>query len=256
MLDFLERRLLFRPRPVCEANPNDLGLDYEATIANTADGRSLYCWYIPGAADSNLTWLWFGGVGANLTLRVGEFAAMRAQTGGSIMAFDYGGFGRSNGRPTVRHTAIDSRTVLTHLRRRYGVDAPDAHYFGVSMGAAVAIRLAADGYRPRSLTLVAPFASLREMAKLVYPMITLNGMVVGERFNSIAHISKIGCPLCILHGAADELVPAAQGRKLYDAAPEPKRYVELDGAGHLDVGEHPQFWPSLREWLAGVANYR
>ena len=249
MLDFLERNLLFRPQPISESTPGDLGLDYESTIANTPDGRSLYYWYIPGDGRTDLTWLWFGGVGANLTLRVGEFASVREHTGGNILAFDYGGFGRSDGRPSVRNTAIDARAALTHLRRRYGVHHESAHYFGVSMGSAVAVRLAAEGFHPRGLALVAPFASLKDMAKLAYPTLTLYGFVVGERFNSIARIADIGCPLLILHGTDDELVPSWQGRKLYQAAREPKRYSELPGVGHLDIGDHPRFWAVLNDWV-------
>ena len=249
MLDYLEQRLLFRPRPLVDATPNDLGLEFDPSIANTADGRSLVCWYIPGQPQTDLTWLWFGGVGANLSLRVGEFAGVHERTGGNILAFDYGGFGRSAGRPSVRNTAIDARTVLGHLGRRYGVAPESAHYFGVSMGAAVAIRLAAQGFHPGGLVLVAPFASLREMAKLSYPMVTLNGLVVGDRFNSLAHIRNIGCPLLVVHGDDDELVPAWQSRKLYEAAREPKQYAELAGVGHLDISEHPEFFTVLCEWL-------
>ena len=250
MLNYLEQRLLFRPRPLSDATPKDLGLDFESTITNTADGRSLVCWYIPGHPQTDLTWLWFGGVGANLSLRVGEFASVRHHTGGSILAFDYGGFGLSDGRSSVRNTAFDARAVLTHLRRRYGVPPQSAHYFGVSMGAAVATSLAAEeGFHPRGLALVAPFASLREMAKLFYPMVTLNGLVVGERFNTLARIREIGCPLLVVHGADDELVPVWQGRKLYDAARQPKQYLELEGKGHLDIGDSPEFWGTLIDWL-------
>ena len=149
----------------------------------------------------------------------------------------------------MRNTAIDARTVLGHLGRRYGVAPESAHYFGVSMGAAVAIRLAAQGFHPGGLVLVAPFASLREMAKLSYPMVTLNGLVVGDRFNSLAHIRNIGCPLLVVHGDDDELVPAWQSRKLYEAAREPKQYTELAGVGHLDISEHPEFFTVLCEWL-------
>ena len=253
MLNYLEQRLLFRPRPLSDTTPNDLGLDFESTITNTADGRSLVCWYIPGHPQTDLTWLWFGGVGANLSLRIGEFASVRHHTGGNILAFDYGGFGLSDGRSSVRNTAFDARAVLTHLRRRYGVPPESAHYFGVSMGSAVATRLAAEGFHPRGLALVAPFASLREMAKLSYPMVTLNGLVVGDRFNTLAHISKIGCPLLVVHGTDDELVPVWQGRKLYDAARQPKQYLELEGKGHLDIGDSPEFWETIIDWLQTTA---
>ena len=249
LLDFLERRLLFRPRPWCAATPGDYGLDFEAARTDTADGRALQCWYIPGESGTSLTWLWFGGVGANLGLRVADFAAVRKHTGGSILAFDYGGFGQSQGQPSVRNTAYDARAVLEHLRRRYGTAPAAAHFFGVSMGAAVAVRLAAERH-PRGLALVAPFASLREMGRLLHPVLTLGGLVVGRRFNSLAYVDGIGCPLLVLHGKEDELVPPGQGRKLYAAARAPKRYAELPGVGHLDIGETPDFWTELCGWLA------
>ena len=248
MLNFLERRLLFRPRPFCPATPADYGLDFEATRTDTADGRALQCWYIPGPPDSGLTWLWFGGVGANLGLRVADFAAVRQHTGGSIMAFDYGGFGQSQGPPSVRHTAYDARAALEHLQQRYGIPAASAHYFGVSMGAAVAVRLAAEQH-PRGMALVAPFAALRDMGRLLHPILTLGGIAVGRRFNSLDYVDAINCPLLILHGKDDELVPPSQGRKLYDAARTPKRFAELPGVGHLDIGETPDFWTALCGWL-------
>ena len=252
-LELLERRLLFRPRPLCDATPADLGLDYETTLIDTADGRSLLCWYIPGHRPTDLTWLWFGGVGANLSLRVGEFAAVREHTGGNILAFDYGGFGLSEGRPSVRNTAIDARAALAQLHRRYDVSPESVHYLGVSMGAAVAIRLAAETRSPRGLALVAPFASLRDMARMFYPAWTLGGWLVGQRFDSVAYIGRIGCPLIILHGTDDTLVPVSQGRALYDAAAPPKQFAELDGAGHLDIGDHPGFWRALCAWTDGLA---
>ena len=249
MLHFLERRLLFRPRPWCAATPADYGLDFEATQTHTADGRALHCWYITGDPDSGLTWLWFGGVGANLGLRVADFAAVRQHTGGSIMAFDYGGFGHSQGPPSVRRTAHDARAALEHLRQRYGTTPAHAHYFGVSMGAAVAVRLASERH-PRGMALVAPFAALRDMGRLLHPILTLGGIAVGRRFNSLAYIANANCPLLILHGQDDELVPPTQGRKLYNAAQEPKRFTALPGVGHLDIGETPHFWTALRGWLA------
>ena len=252
LLEILERRLLFQPRPVCAASPADLGMEYDETWAETGDGRRLHCWYIPGNARPGLTWLWFGGVGANLNLRVGAFNAVRQTTGANIFGFDYGGFGRSDGKASVKNTAVDARTALAHLQRRYGVKPDDTAYLGVSLGAAVAIRLAAETRSPRGIALVAPFASLRDMARRIYPALTLGGRIVGNRYNSAAYVGNVGCPLLILHGTDDRLVPASQGRRLYDAAQEPKQFVALDGAGHLDIGDHADFWPALCGWLDGI----
>ena len=252
LLEFLERRFLFQPRPVCEARPTDLGLDYEESWAETGEGRRLHCWYIPGDDRADLTWLWFGGVGGNLSLRVGEFGAVRKHTGANIFGFDYGGFGYSSGKATVRNTAVDARTALAHLQERYGAAPEGTLYLGVSMGAAVALRLAAESTRPGGVALVAPFASLRDMARQRHPALTLGGWLVRSRYNSLACVGSIGCPLLILHGSDDDIVPVAQARKLYRVAAEPKEYAEIAGVGHLDIGDAPEFWEALRGWVDGL----
>lgn len=252
LLEILERRLLFQPRPVCDALPTDLGMEYDETWADTPDGRRLHCWHIPGDGRPDLTWLWFGGVGGNLSLRVGEFGAVRKHTGANIFGFDYGGFGNSAGKATVHNTIVDGQSALAHLKKRYGVSPERTLYLGVSMGAAVAIRLAAETASPKGMALVAPFASLTDMARLVHPVLTLGGRLVGPKYHSMSYVSRIGCPLLILHGAEDTLVPPAQGRKLFDAAAEPKRFAEIPGAGHLDIGDAPEFWDALCGWLDGL----
>ena len=249
LIEMLERRLLFQPRPVCEALPSDLGMDYDESWAETPDGRRLHCWHIPGDGRPDVTWLWFGGVGGNLSLRVGEFAAVRKYTGANIFGFDYGGFGHSVGKPSVRSTAIDARTALAHLQRRYDSDLGSTLYLGVSLGAAVAIRLAAETASPKGMALIAPFASLMDMARLVHPVLTMGGRLVKPKFHSMSYVSRIGCPLLILHGAEDTLVPTSQGHKLFNAAAEPKRFAEIPGANHMDIGDQPEFWDALCGWL-------
>ncbi len=123
---------------------------------------------------------------------------------------------------------------------------------GVSMGAAVAIRLAAETYSPLGMALVAPFASLRDMGRLAYPRLTWSGRLVGDRYNSVELVDRIDCPLLILHGTDDEVVPFTQGTKLLDAAREPKQLVAIDAAGHMNVGDFPEFWEGICGWMDHV----
>ena len=208
----------------------------------------------PGISRTDLTWMWFGGAGGNLSLRVGEFAAVRRHTGANIFGFDYRGFGNSSGKATVRNTATDARAALAHLQRAYGADQAHTLFMGISMGAAVSIRLAAESWSPLAMALVAPFASLRDMGRLFYPTLTWSGRLIGDRYNSVALVDRIDCPLLILHGTDDELVPLAQGRKLFDAAREPKRLVTVDAADHMNVGDYPDFWEGLCGWMDEVAS--
>ena len=252
-MGILERRLLFQPQPVCDALPTDLGMEFYETWCESEPGHRLQCWFVPGDRRTDLNWMWFGGAGGNLSRRVGEFAAVRKHTGANIFGFDYGGFGNSRGRTTVRSTAADARAALAHLQRTYGAEPDNTLFMGVSMGAAVAIRLAAESWSPLGMALVAPFASLRDMGKLSYPKLTWSGRLVGDRYNSVALVDRINCPLLILHGVDDELVPFSQGRKLLDAARVPKQLVAVDTAGHMNVGDFPEFWEGLRGWMGQVA---
>ena len=250
--DIMERKLLFQPRPVSDALPTDLGMEFEETWCESERGHRLQCWFVPGDRRTNLTWMWFGGAGGNLSLRVGEFAGVRKHTGANIFGFDYGGFGNSRGKSTVQNTAADARSALAHLQRTYGADQDNTLFMGISMGAAVSIRLAAESWSPLAMVLVAPFASLRDMGKLAHPTLTWSGRLVGNRYNSVALVDSISCPLLILHGTNDELVPLSQGRKLFDAAREPKRLITVDTAGHMNVGDYPEFWDGLCGWLDDV----
>ena len=251
-MGILERRLLFQPQPVTDARPTDMGMEFYETWCESEPGHRLQCWFVPGDRRTDLTWMWFGGAGGNLSLRVGEFAAVRKHTGANIFGFDYGGFGNSRGRATVRSTAADARAALAHLEKNYGAEPGNTLFMGVSMGAAVAIRLASETFSPLGMALVAPFASLRDMGRLAYPRLTWSGRLVGDRYNSVKLVDRIDCPLLILHGTDDEVVPFSQGTKLLDAAREPKQLVAIDTAGHMNVGDFPEFWEGVCGWMDQV----
>jgi hypothetical protein len=78
---------------------------------------------------------------------------------------------------------------------------------------------------------------------------------VRTRYESLARVPRLRMPLLVVQGDRDEIVPPAQGRRLFDAAPEPKRYYGIPGAGHNDTfyvgGE--VYWRVIAEFLDGVA---
>jgi len=98
-------------------------------------------------------------------------------------------------------------------------------------------------HQPYGLILETPFTSVKEMAKLAFPYLPLY-LLVRSKYDSLSRIGKVSCPLLIIHGDKDEIVPISQARKIYDAASGPKSFYTVHGAGHNDtyiVGQEPYF---------------
>jgi len=229
-----EKRFLFFPEREVAGTPAQAGLQYEDAYLTTADGLRLHGWFLPApphiAGPNAQTWLWFHGNGGNLGTRIGQLEQAHHLLGVHQFIFDYRGYGNSQGRPTERGTYLDARAALEHLKSRPGVNPERIVYFGHSLGAAVAIELAVQ-HPPAGIALVAPFSSIKDMAKLTLRLPMLSWLVNGH-YNSLRRIRRVRAPLLVLHGELDEIVPHWQGIKLYQAANRPKRFVTLHGASH------------------------
>ena len=229
-----EKRLVFFPEPEVASTPAQAGLQYEDVYLTAPDGLKLHGWFLPAPHDAagpdTQTWLWFHGNGGNLGTRVGQLERAHRLLGVHQFIFDYRGYGNSEGQPSERGTYLDARAALNYLEQRPDVDSSRVVYFGHSLGAAVAIELAV-ARPPAGMALIAPFSSIRDMAKLALPL-PLAGWAVRNHYNSVALIPRVHAPLIILHGEMDEIVPHSQGLKLFEAANRPKRFVTLPDARH------------------------
>lgn len=248
----LEKRFVFFPVAELLYTPNDVNLEYEDVRIQTSDGLALQGWFIPGKAEtgSNVTWLWFHGNGGNIGHRIGELALAHHRTEANIFIFDYRGYGESEGAPSEKGTYLDSRAVMEYLSSWSDVDPGRIVYLGHSLGAAVAVELALT-QPPMAMVLVSPFASVRDMANLTLPFPPI-GWLVRNHYDSISRIQQLDVPVLILHGDQDETVPISQGRKLYEAANQPKRFQVLEGAAHNDTFEvvPEQYWGTIEAFLA------
>jgi uncharacterized protein len=191
------------------------------------------------------------GNGGNRSLRA-PLAAALAGMGLHVLLFDYRGYGGNPGRPTEAGLAADARAALDHLAGRPEVDPARVVYFGESLGAAVALRLATER-PPAALVLRSPFASLAEVGRLHYPLVPV-GLLLRDRYDSAALAGRLAAPLLVVAGDRDRIVPAGHSRRLFAAAPEPKRLVVLDGADHNDPDllAGPRLLAELRRFLAAV----
>lgn len=245
----IESWLLYYPFRAISITPARYGVPFEDVLFSAADGTRLHGWHVPPVKADGPVILWAHGNAGNVSHRSENIAMIRRETGAGVFIFDYRGYGRSEGRPREAGLYADMRGAHAWLKGR--VPPGRIFLFGRSLGAAVAVRIAAEGAQARGLILEGPFESLAAMGEKVFPFLPVRRLVVQE-FDNVKWLPRVGLPLLLLHGDADEIVPFAQGRRLFELAPPPKRFHRIAGAGHNDtylVGG-PAYWAAWREFLA------
>jgi fermentation-respiration switch protein FrsA (DUF1100 family) len=131
-----------------------------------------------------------------------------------------------------------------------GPDDEEIVVYGESLGTAVAVQVAANR-RPAGLVLESPFSSAVDVGSYLYPLLPVHWLLK-DRFESLRHIHKVKAPLLVLHGEDDRIVPARLGRKLFEAAPPPKKAFFFTGATHYTLYEHGAF-ERVRSFLDGFS---
>ena len=181
-----------------------------------------------------------------------------AASGFDVVLPDLRSHGRSDGEH-VTYGALekrDMRVLMDGLFASGKVRGP-LRVFGVSMGAAIAVQYAALEPRCRGVVAVAPYKDARSVVRRLCPLMSeAKYQAVWARAAEIAHFdpndtstteaaAALTCPLVVVHGMLDSLVPHGHGKAVYDAAPEPKRLITVPWAGHTTV------LVAREKWFAG-----
>jgi uncharacterized protein len=261
-----QRRLIYFPSPG-PVPPAATVLPGAAEVSfPTADGLRLQGWFVPPTPvdgrrpvpgrratlpEGAPAVLICNGNGGDRSMRA-ALAAVFSRLGLAVLLFDYRGYGGNPGAPSEAGLAADARAALAYLAGRPDVDPDRVVYFGESLGAAVALRLATER-PPAALVLRSPFASLAEVGRHHYPLLPVS-LLLRDRYDSAAPARRLAAPLLVVAGARDRIVPVAHTRRLFAAAPQPKRLVVLDGADHNDgdLLAGPRLVNELRSFLGGV----
>ena len=227
----IERSFIYFPDRDLIADPAYMGLPFEEVSFAASDRVQLHGWFVPG--EKEVTWLWFHGNAGNISHRLENLKLLHDELGVSVFLFDYRGYGRSEGTPSEEGTYRDGEAALAYLRSREDVDPDRIVYFGRSLGAGIAVELAIS-HPPFALILESPVPSIPELARRHYPFLPV-WPLLRTKYDSLAKIEKVEAPLLVLHGDRDDVVPFGAGRKLFEAANEPKEFYTIRGAGHNDT---------------------
>jgi len=246
-------RFLYRPERDVSSTPDELGLDFENVVFKSADGLDLSGWYIP-AKKTKFTLLFCHGNGGNMAHRLDSINIFH-DLGLNCFIFDYRGYGDSMGKPGEEGTYTDAMAAYKWLTEEKKIPTEDIIIFGRSLGGSIAAQLAGR-VEAGALIVESAFTSFVDMGKEYYPYMPVRWFA-RFGYRTIDYIKEVHCPVMLIYSGNDEIVPFKFGLQLYEAANEPKEFIEIFG-GHNDCfltsGEiYTEVW---QKWLKFLVEYK
>jgi fermentation-respiration switch protein FrsA (DUF1100 family) len=235
---FLADRLIFLP-PASSYAPGDLPV---APIV-TEDSATITALHLPNDT-AVFTIIHSHGNAEDLGQLAPLLERLRDEAGVSVLAYDYRGYGLSTGGPpTAAATSRDLRAVYEFAMRELGVPPHRIILHGRSVGTGPAVELAAR--EPvGGLILESGFVS-------AFRVVTRAPLLPFDRFPNLRRMRSVRAPVLVIHGTRDEVIPFSHGRRLYEAATEPRRRLWVEDAGHNDLVQVAggAYWRAIRDFV-------
>jgi fermentation-respiration switch protein FrsA (DUF1100 family) len=237
--------LFYFPSRELVRDPSAIGVPFRDVWFDSQDGTRLHGWFFPadreGGAPAEGTVVHFHGNAENISTHVYS-SAWLAHAGFNVLAFDYRGYGESAGTPDPDGVQQDAIAAIRWVSDQPDIDPRRLVLFGQSLGAAIAVHLAAgpEGAGLRAVVLESGFSSYRTIAReklalsvLTWPLQWPLSFLVSDRYRPRDDIAKLApIPVLIIHGTADPVVPYHHAQALYAAAREPKMLWTIPDGGH------------------------
>jgi len=249
---FLEKTVVCFPQKGHDGRPEDFGLKAKDLFFETGDRVRLHGWLFTAQPKSPYL-LWCHGNAGNISHRLENIALLLAE-GINVFIFDYRGYGRSEGTVSEQGFYRDALAAWECLLQEGPTSPSQVVLFGRSLGCAMAVDLALK-VPAAGLILESGFPHLGTMARYHYPFI-ISEKFLSARYDSQSKLARLKMPLLVVHGSQDGIVPISLGRRLFQAAPEPKAFYEISGADHNDtylIGGKSYFQmirETLNKWTA------
>jgi fermentation-respiration switch protein FrsA (DUF1100 family) len=253
------KAMIFYPERLSEreADPGLWGLtEAESVFIDTEDGERLHAWWVPAAgrpdhdpdAGSCTAAIFFHGNAGNIASRA-PIGARLSELGLGTLLVDYRGYGRSSGGPSEEGLFEDGRAAYRHVVEARGVPAKRLVVIGNSLGAAVAASVASEN-RIGRLVLTGAFRSVPALGRSIYwwiPNRAFNWSF--NHFDTESRVRLVEAPVLVGRGDRDALIPREETRAIYEAAPEPKRWIEVPVADHSNLWFTGELWREFASFV-------
>ncbi|MDH5259642.1 MAG: alpha/beta hydrolase [Gammaproteobacteria bacterium] len=256
MVYFRQDKLIFYPNMpgrALTATPANIGLPYQVATVRTKDNVLLHSWYIPHPQEKAVVLFCHGNAG-NISHRLQTIKTLH-DLKLSVFIFDYRGYGESEGNVSEAGTYLDAQAAWQYLTQTRNYHPDHIILWGRSLGAAVAANLSANlatKSKAKALILESSFTSVPDLAASIYPLLPVR-LLSRYQYDVVKNIKTIHSPVLIIHSRDDEIIPFSLGKKLFDAANEPKSFLEIRG-GHNEgiIVSHDVYTEKLLQFLESL----
>jgi fermentation-respiration switch protein FrsA (DUF1100 family) len=215
---------VYRPRDKFVAFPDNYNIEFEDINFSSRDKVLLNGWFIRGVSEKVI--LFCHGNFGNISSRLDIIQELRL-LGYNVFIFDYRGFGKSNGVPSEEGLYYDALGAYDYLKER-GYANSDIILFGRSLGGVVAIFLASLIKDFSGLIVDSSFSSSQDLSYDLFGF-KFPRFMISNRLESLKRIKDIKIPKLIIHSENDNLIPFHHGKKLFETANEPKKFLKIKG---------------------------
>lgn len=254
LLYLMQEKLIFHPVRLSDTAHQALREQYGAEeLRLVRDDVELHGWLmknVPDGAKTNRLPLivYFGGNAEEVSWLLDDAKALR---GYAVALLNYRGYGRSEGSPSEAALFADALAWLDQLSARPDIDETQLYAFGRSLGSGVAVYVAEN--RPvQGVVLVSPYDSIRSIAKARYPFVPVDWLL-NHPFDSLARAPSIQQPMLSLVAGEDRTIEPERSDRLIARWAGPASVVKFPNADHISIASQPEYWPSIREFLAATA---
>jgi len=212
------------------------------------DGRggTVAALFLPNPQARHVIWFFHGN--AEDLGDIEPFLREIHDRGFAVFAVEYPGYGYSTGRPSEAAIYAATQVGWNYLRQEKGIKSDQIIAFGRSLGGGPAVELASR--EPLAgLILQSAFAS-------AFRVVTHWRILPFDKFNNLGKMPRVTCPVLVMHGGEDRVVPFNHGERLYAAAPGPKQKLWISIAGHNDFVRiaGPKLWWAISEFERSFAS--
>lgn len=243
-----QRPMIFPATRPLDRHPGHFGWAYEDVLLPVA-GETTHGWYVP-LENARGTALFSHGNAGNIADRLESISLLRSM-GFSVLAYDYGGYGRSTGSASEQRCYADIQAMWDYLIQERGIDPEKMLIFGRSLGGGATADLATRVH-PAAVILESTFLSIPDVVRDIFPFLPI-GWCIRHRFMNKDKVSRINAPLLIIHSPDDRVIPYRHGKALFELAAEPKQFLEIRGDHNegfvLSMDTYREGWENFLEAL-------